>query len=395
MERDIAEALARGDRDRMLELCDAVLLQWPDDRRALWNAAVIRAERGEIEAAAEHYARIDAIESGGVQTARALRTAFMNPEKAARKEPYVAVLENVAVDTSHWSVVCGDRLFSQETHARSVSASPFVRGRVSPDGERCVMTLPREPPRIEQACILLGSDANYAHWVLRNLLKLSLLESAAVPPSAHYVVRQDLRPWQQEYLELLGIREERLLRVPEGRILAFRTLFVPVNLLNHPRIADGVAWLRSRVAPHLASAQDADDQLLVSRREHDQRRLLNEPDLEAALKPLGFRTIVPGRMSVRDQIAAFSRARVVVAAHGAALANMVFAPRTASLVEISSVNIAGMGEIRYLCHAVGQRVSTVVSTDVETSPVSGGRLKMHRDYRVDIDEVMSAVAALL
>jgi len=146
-----------------------------------------------------------------------------------------------------------------------------------------VITLPRAPQAIESPCILLGSDANYAHWVLRNLLKLSLLEDAGLPGRLPFLVGENLRAWQRAYLELLGIAAARLLPVPAGQIVACRRLFVPTQLRNHPRMADGIAWLRARLAPQLAAppADEGGALLYASRREQTNRRVLNEAEIEA------------------------------------------------------------------------------------------------------------------
>ena len=70
--------------------------------------------------------------------------------------------------------------------------------------------------------------------------------------------------------------------------------------------------------------------LLVSRADAAVRRVVNEAGARIALlAPLGFETIVPGRLSFAEQIAAFRDATHVVAPHGAGLANILFcAPRT-------------------------------------------------------------------
>jgi len=327
-------------------------------------------------------------------TARNLK--LIREARAGRGEPYVAALDDVLVDGDYWSVIDGTRIYTRETQARSVSNSPRVRGRMTPDRNQCVITLPCTPQTIDSPCILLGSDANYAHWVLRNLLKLSLLENAALPAGLPFLVGENLRAWQRAYLELLGIAAARLLPVPAGQIVACRRLFVPTQLRNHPRMADGIAWLRARLAPQLAAppADDGGALLYASRREQANRRVLNEAEIEAMLAQLGFRIIVPGEMSVPAQIAAFSRARVVVAPHGAALANMVFAPPGATLVEICSSAILHMGEVRYLVGAAGQQVRTVVSEDL--APASrGAGPAMHRDYRVDVAALRASVAEVI
>jgi capsular polysaccharide biosynthesis protein len=402
LQRRLADAVRRGERAQAIALSDEILAQAPDDAAALLAAAVNRLKTGDAQRAAAHFARLDELESAGANSARLLREALIDPQRAARGEPYVAALHEVMVDADFWSVIDGDRIYTRETQARTVANSPRVRGRVTPDRAQCVMTLPRAPRRIETPCILLGSDANYAHWVLRNLLKLSLLERAELPAGLPFLVGDSLRPWQRAYLELLGIPEARLLRVPSEAVVVCRELHVPTQLRNHPRMAEGIEWLRARVAAqrvkgaaHGAAAPDGEGALLyASRREQPNRRLLNEADVEAMLGGLGFRIIVPGEMSVADQIGAFSRARVVVAPHGAGLANMVFAPRGATLVEITSSAILHMDEFRVAAAAGGQAVKCVVSQDLGPARPGGGP-QMHREYRVDLAALRAALDEVL
>jgi capsular polysaccharide biosynthesis protein len=60
----------------------------------------------------------------------------------------------------------------------------------------------------------------------------------------------------------------------------------------------------------------------------------NEPEVLALLRPLGFEVLDAGDLSVADQIRAFAEADVIVALHGAALANLVFCSPGASLIEL-------------------------------------------------------------
>jgi capsular polysaccharide biosynthesis protein len=60
----------------------------------------------------------------------------------------------------------------------------------------------------------------------------------------------------------------------------------------------------------------------------------NEADVLALLEPLGFTCVDPGSLSVADQIRTFAEADVIVAAHGAALANLVFCSPGSAVVEL-------------------------------------------------------------
>lgn len=82
--------------------------------------------------------------------------------------------------------------------------------------------------------------------------------------------------------------------------------------------------------------------------------MLNEADLEEALAGLGFRIIVAGKVPVRQQIAAFSRARLIVTPHGAALTNLIFAPPSAAAIEIATPSIVHMNDFRVIAGHLGR-----------------------------------------
>ena len=56
--------------------------------------------------------------------------------------------------------------------------------------------------------------------------------------------------------------------------------------------------------------------------------------VEPHLKKLGFATVQPERLGLVEQAKLFSAAECIVAPHGAGLANIVFAPTGAHLVEL-------------------------------------------------------------
>jgi capsular polysaccharide biosynthesis protein len=234
----------------------------------------------------------------------------------------------------------------------------------------------------------LGGDENYSHWVNRNLLKLALTEASDEFNRLPLLVHDDPQPWQSEYLELLGIDPKRLLHVPRNAAIACRRLAVPTLLRNHPKMQLGTDWIRHRLAASMATGTPR-GLLFVARRDAARRVLVNEAELERALEALGFRVIVPSELTAREQIAAFSSSRIIIAAHGAALANLVFAPAGAFVIELASAAILHMSTFRHLTHTLGQRLETIVSDDYDvTRPEPNAS---HLDYRVDVDEVLAAL----
>jgi capsular polysaccharide biosynthesis protein len=257
-----------------------------------------------------------------------------------------------------------------------------------------VFTLPEPAQVIDTPCLLLGGDDNYSHWVTRNLIKLSLVadrpELAALP----MLVNADLRRFQHQWLGLLDIGEDRLIPIERKGVVRCRRLVVPTVLRNRPGMRSGMDWLRARVAQCMTPEPDAHELLFLSRADSALRVLVNEQEVVAALEQRGFRVIVAGNLSVREQIAAFSGARVIVAAHGAGLTNLVFAPAHARVLELASGAVQHMIDFEVIARERGLVYRRVVSRDY-TGTQAPGSNPMHRDYRVDVKAVLEALDGLL
>lgn len=381
-----ALALARGDHPEATRVGERLLELNPDESGIRWNLAVLALQGGNAGAALRHFAHHDKLRSKGALATRVCVDSLLDPARAATGEPYVARLRNVLVETALWSVVDGEKIYVREVHDRTIANGPYVAGRVFPDGRSFVVSLPAPEVSIDTPCGLLGGDENYSHWLTRNLTKMFLFEAHPEYATLPLLINQDLSGYQREYLAFLGISEERLVKVPRGTVVACRDLVVPTQLHHHPRMRQGIDWLRGRLAKWM-SADEPRDLLFLSRKDSNTRVLLNEDELAGALEALGFRTMIAGAMSVAEQIDAFSRARVVVGSHGAGLTNLMFAPYGALAIEITSANIAHMDDFRFIAQQMGQRMITVVSNDLGPEQ-PGAEHPMHRPYRCDVPAVM-------
>jgi capsular polysaccharide biosynthesis protein len=76
--------------------------------------------------------------------------------------------------------------------------------------------------------------------------------------------------------------------------------------------------------------------VFVGRGKGDRRPLVEAEKIWAGLQKLGFAQIKPEKMSVAEQARAFRSARVVVGAHGAALANLAFCRPGTHVIELFS-----------------------------------------------------------
>jgi hypothetical protein len=389
-EARLAAALGRGRTDDARTICSHILELAPDHPRARWGLAVLLLQAGEAEAAVPHFARVDAARSGGRVTTRRYRSALLDPERHARGEPYVGWRESVLLETNHCAIFAGDEVYFRETQDRTFANHPWVGGRVSPDGRDFVVSLPSVDRVIDEPFILLGTDENFSHWLERNLLKLAVLEAHGIDAALPLLINEDLRGYQREYLRLVGVPPERLLTVPRGLVVSCRKVAVPVCLRNRPRMRLGIDWLRARVVGHMGPPALARDLVFVSRRDSGLRVMHNEAELEQALRPLGFTTFVAGEAPVTEQIQVFSRARVIVGAHGAGLTNLLFAPPGAFVLEIATPGSAGMEEFRFIAGALGQRIVTLVA---ERAGDNAGPdvIPLKWNFYADVPQVLAAL----
>lgn len=176
-------------------------------------------------------------------------------------------------------------------------------------------------------------DVSYFHYLTDVLPRLALLEELESPPDLLYLPTS--LPHQGQLIELLGIPRERIIDADQVRHLQAEILLVPglpdADLKIPPWV---VGFLRDRLLPRGARSIPG-RRLYVSRGDRRGSRIvINEGEVVQALSELGFDVIDPGAMPVAQQIRAFSEAEWIVAPHGAALTNLVFASPGASVLEL-------------------------------------------------------------
>ena len=390
--RRVDLALEAGDRAGAERICAERLAAMGEDRDARLRLGHLALGADDAAAAVAHFRAVDAIEGRAGVLTEALARQHLDLARAQRGETYYRWLADVRIETSYWTIVRDGVVYNDDVHAKNLATSPFVQGRVSADGATVIATLPHPRSEIADACILVGGDDNYSHWLFRNMLKLSTLDRAGLLYDFPWLVNDDLAGYQREYIGLLGQSPAGLIKVERHAVIACRRVLVPALHVSTLAVTQGVQWIRERLANLLVAPAQATRRLFVSRRDSGRRNLINEDAVFAELEPLGFERVVPGELAVVEQIAVFSGARIIVAAHGAALTNMIFTPPGATIVELTSGATEHMNLFRKLARSTEQRVITIVSEDY---PVPAGEVNYHTDYRVDAQAVRAAVAGIL
>ena len=137
-----------------------------------------------------------------------------------------------------------------------------------------------------------------------------------------------LPPAHERALELAGIKLPEIVRANMECCAAAEEL-VYSSLLGHhyaPSFLARRVFDRMRAACVTAEpeATPLNERIYVSRTDAGARPMSNEAELRGPAGRLGIATIVPGLLSVDEQIRRFHAARLVVGPHGAGLGNVVF-----------------------------------------------------------------------
>lgn len=178
-------------------------------------------------------------------------------------------------------------------------------------------------------------DGNYYHFLHDVIARLSVLERwRDAPPIAGYYLPQSTA-FQRELTALAGIPADLVIDSDAVPHLQARRLLVPSlpDLdLGHPGWA--TEFLRARLLPAAAVPVPGRCIYVTRGSQRNNRIVVNEDDVLEALAPYGVQVVDPSALGVAAQIRAFAEAELVVAPHGAALANLTFASAGAAVVEL-------------------------------------------------------------
>jgi capsular polysaccharide biosynthesis protein len=229
-----------------------------------------------------------------------------------------------------------------------LAALPFV----DKAGAERVFVPPADAPRLAGATVFMakGGEFNYGHFLLDCLPALLAAEelglTAVLPP-----ISPLLKPWNRELLALafpgLVVRE-----TPAKAVRLEAAVFAtPMDhYLHRPNVL--LARLRARILANCPRRGTGPKRVYISRRAWPMRVMVDEPELEAALALRGFVIARTEKLSVAEQIALVRDAQIVVGPTGAGMANALFAPAGAKVVEIQP-EIFTSTWLRDMAHVAG------------------------------------------
>ena len=193
-------------------------------------------------------------------------------------------------------------------------------------------------PVFDRATVWLpwGGGFNYGHFLIDALSALLMVEELGLLKS-HPAVAPPLTPWQRDLL-LMAFPGRAVTEVAAPIAEIDEVLFSTAmnHFLHIPNAILG--RLRDRILERAPPPAPGCERVYLSRRRTSMRVMVNEARLEQALRARGFRILNSETLSAAEQVAAVRGARVVVGASGAQLANALFMPTGACLIEIQPEN---------------------------------------------------------
>lgn len=211
---------------------------------------------------------------------------------------------------------------------------------------------------------------NYFHWTIECLLRIRPLEVYAkhtgirptllIPPSP--------TDWMIEGLNAVGWMEQTK-RLHEPAIRA-SNLVVPSH--PEPTPAD-CQWLREMFG---VEGKQGTERIFISRSDATLRRIVNKSSIKKVLTEYNIRPVILNDMTVKGQASLFSQASLIIAPHGAGLANCVFST-DATIIEL-----------------YGQKKSTTFQRIAEVNGLEYHRLRCQPervDLRVNTDTLRKII----
>jgi capsular polysaccharide biosynthesis protein len=185
--------------------------------------------------------------------------------------------------------------------------------------------------------VLAASGSNvYYHWMFDIIPRIRLLkESGKFYDIEHFVINYTQQEFQQQTMERAEVDLSKIIAAGDhwNFHLKAEELIVPSLPSNNDSPSyEACLYLRSLYKEELSTG--GTKKIYIKRLQG--RYIVNEDELLKILQPLGFEIINAELLTVAQQAAIFSKAEIVIGAHGAGLTNLVFCNPGTRVIDIFS-----------------------------------------------------------
>lgn len=254
------------------------------------------------------------------------------------------ILETFILRIPHGKVYSHDGVIIEKNHILKDLLWPTNALRRSELEKLDVQALPQAKKVIGKVAVIAqNGQFCYYHWMTEVLGRLLLLESHNI--EYDYLVVPVSKSYMRESLELFGIDFNKIIEPDEEyNYIEADELIVPslVNqvypspsLSSYPSLKV-INVVRNRFLPKIETLpkNSWSKKIFISRKDAAFRKLINEDELFEKLKNEGFQRYCLSDLSLLEQIALFNHADIIIALHGAGLANLIFSKPETQVIEL-------------------------------------------------------------
>jgi hypothetical protein len=242
-----------------------------------------------------------------------------------------------------------------------------------------------------------GAVHNYGHWLIDVLPRIYLLKESGLFDTVDWFMVPNYEfDYHKESLKMLGIDESKIINgqlvhhIQADAVIAStaprgeRSFLIPDWVTNlHRKYLLTEAILDDKPSPAM---------VYISRKDSGLRKVTNEDSVIDALKVLGFEILLSSKLSFREKINLFYKAKVIVSASSAGLGSLFYANSEAKLLEIFS---QGFVHTHYynMARSVGMQYNYLICKHL--SPATNGKDGEREDITVDVDQLKQKVQEML
>jgi len=250
---------------------------------------------------------------------------------------------------------------------------------------------PRIKKKINSNLFILSQGAsgneNYFHWMFDIIPKLRILNEVYKLEEVNFFYFSKLKPWQKDILDIMGLNNIKILNsniyrhVQAKEIIAvdhpwYEKGYILEEVNNIPRWI--VDWLREIFLPK-SEYFDSNEKIFIDRSESKFKhcQIVNNLEVSSFLESKGFTKYKVGQLPFKKQISLFKNAKIIVGAHGAAFANLVFCRPNTKVIEIKPKD-----HLNYISRKISE-INSLNYKLIETEIIPDNK-KINGDIYLDI-----------